>query len=99
MLNPPRPPRPNDKPALFRKPLTTNTAPYVLGPRPLEDTFQTIKIEISEMARHHTTKHNLTRKERLALKELATNHDLIINKADKGSTIVVRHRCDYIAEA
>ena len=98
MLNPPRPPRPNDEPALFRKPLTTNTTPYVLGPKPLEDAFQAIKMEISEMAQHHTIKHNLTRKERLALKELATNHDLIINKADKGSTIVVRHKCDYIAE-
>lgn len=45
------------------------------------------------------TKHNLTRKERLALNELINNPTLIINKADKGSTVVVQDRCDYITEA
>ena len=98
MVNPPRPPRPNEEPALFRIPSTTNTTPHVLGPRPLEDTFETIKLEISKMTQHPTTNYNLTRKERLALKELASNRDLVINKADKGSTIVVRHRLDYITE-
>ena len=45
-----------------------------------------------------TVKHNLARAERLALKELTTNQSLIINKADKGSTIVVRHRNDYVRD-
>ena len=40
----------------------------------------------------------MTRKERKALKELI-NPTLIINKADKGSTVVVKDRCDYITEA
>ena len=39
-----------------------------------------------------TAKYNLTRAERLTLKELAKNQNLVINKANKGSTIVVRHR-------
>ena len=39
---------------------------------------------------------NLTRREREALKQLTDNPTLIINKADKGSTIVVQDRSDYI---
>ena len=42
---------------------------------------------------------NLTRKERLALKELIQNPHLVINKADKGSTVVVEDRTDYIKNA
>ena len=42
---------------------------------------------------------NLTRKEREALNQLTNNPMLIINKADKGSTIVVQDRSEYIAEA
>ena len=42
---------------------------------------------------------NLTRKERLALKELIQNPHIIINKADKGSTIVVEDRDEYISNA
>ena len=42
---------------------------------------------------------NMTRKERKALNELINNPTLIINKADKGSTVVVQDRCDYITEA
>jgi len=70
-----------------------------LGPKPLEDAFEAMRLDISKLPLDNTKlkKHNnLTRKERIALKELSTNHQLIINKADKGSTIVVRHRIDYI---
>ena len=42
---------------------------------------------------------NLTRRERKALNELINNPTLIINKADKGSTVVVQDRSDYITEA
>ena len=61
-----------------------------------------MKLEISkleEKQQHPTLEHNnLTRNERLTLKELASNHDLIINKADKGSTIVIRDRNAYVEE-
>ena len=57
-----------------------------------------MKVEISHLEQHPTLKHNLTRQERLTLRELTLNNDLIINKADKGSTIVVRDRNDYIEE-
>ena len=36
---------------------------------------------------------------RLALRELTHNQNLIINKADEGSTIVVEDRDDYISNA
>ena len=42
---------------------------------------------------------NLTRKERLALRELINNPRMVINKADKGSTIVVEDRDEYISNA
>ena len=41
---------------------------------------------------------NITRAERIALENLALNEDLIINKADKGSTVVVQNKTDYVAE-
>ena len=42
---------------------------------------------------------NLTRKERLALKDLINNPHIVINEADKGSTIVVEDRDEYIKNA
>ena len=65
----------------------------MLGPKVLEYTFEAINIINIEHC--PTWKHNLTRKEKQALKELASNKNLIINKADKGSTVVVRSRTDY----
>ena len=100
LANPPRPERPDDEPALFRKTQSnqTNTNSFNLGPKALEDAFETMRDEIAKLEPHITTKHNLTRKERMTLKDLTTNHNLIINKADKGSTIVVRNKGDYIRE-
>ena len=54
--------------------------------------------DIANMIQDPMNKPNLTRNERLALKELTSNNDIIINKADKGSTIVVRNKKDYIRE-
>ena len=42
---------------------------------------------------------NLTRKERFALRDLINNPQIIINKVDKGSTIVVEDRDEYIRNA
>ena len=98
LINPPRTPRPNDEPTLIRKTeqFNDNTNTQNLGPKPLEDAFLAMKNEIANIKETHTTKYNLTRGERLALTQLSSNHDLIINKADKGFTIVVRNRDEYI---
>ena len=42
---------------------------------------------------------NLTRKERLALRDLLNNPRIVINKGDKGSMIVVEDRDEYISNA
>ena len=57
-------------------------------------------LEIVNEYKHKQNKtDNLTRRERKALNELINNPTLIINKVDKGSTIVVQDRSDYITEA
>ena len=51
---------------------------------------------INEQKHKQNKSDNLTRQERQALNQLINNPTLIINKADKGSTIVVQ---DRIADA
>ena len=102
-INPPRSPRPNDEPALVRtNPTSYNDTNTRLGPQPLENAFEAMRMDISKLTldknKSHKHNDNLTRNEKLALKQLAANHNLVINKADKGSTIVVRHKDDYIQE-
>ena len=46
-----------------------------------------------------TKSDNLTKNERIALKQLMENPLLIINKADKGNTVVIEDRSDYIQNA
>ncbi|MCY4327357.1 MAG: GIY-YIG nuclease family protein, partial [Rhodobacteraceae bacterium] len=98
LINPLRTPRPNDEPPLTRKnnKIVNNTNTQNLGPKPLEDAFLAMRNEIANITETQTVKHNLTRGERLALTQLSSNHNLVINKADKGSTIVVRSRDEYI---
>lgn len=40
--------------------------------------------------------HNLNPRERLALKALASNHDLIVKQTNKGGGVVIQNRSDYI---
>ena len=65
------------------------------------DTFlHRIRTEMLDENLYKQNKHdNLTRKERIALRELMENRHIIINKADKGSTIVVTDREDYVRNA
>ncbi len=39
---------------------------------------------------------NLTKEERKALKELKSNTNIVIKKADKGSAVIIMNRDDYI---
>ena len=65
------------------------------------DTFlHRIRLEIINEQKHKQNKSdNLMRQEQQALNQLINNPTLIINKADKGSTIVVQDRSEYIADA
>ena len=42
---------------------------------------------------------NLTKEEREAISALKNNPNIIIKKADKGSSLVIMNRTDYINEA
>ena len=46
----------------------------------------------------NNSKPNLTREQRLGLKQLVDNPEIIIKKADKGSTVVVMNTTDYLRE-
>ena len=65
----------------------------------LEGVLEAMKIEISQIPITDNISPNLSRGERKALRELICDKDLIINKVDKGSTIVVQNRADYIKTA
>ena len=58
-----------------------------------------MKVEISNTQTTDNISHNPSRNERRALRELICDKDLVIKKADKGSTIVVQNRADYIQTA
>ena len=65
------------------------------------DTFlHRVRLEMLNTDQYKQNKHdNLTRKERFALRDLINNPQIVINKADKGSTIVVEDRDEYIRNA
>ncbi len=61
----------------------------------IEDYLQNIKTTIDNMTPRLTSS-NLSHLERQAINELASNEDLIIKSADKGSGIVIEDRDKYI---
>ena len=58
-----------------------------------------MKLEVSQISLVYYPPYNLSSSERKALQELKCDTDLMIDKADKGSTIVVQSRADYIKDA
>ena len=44
------------------------------------------------------TKHNLTKEEQIGLNQLKSNKETVIQKADKGSAVVVMNNKDYLRE-
>ena len=88
----------NKKPAKARDPFQQNPK-FTPNPERLTDNgalytyLHRIRLEFLDESKYKQNKSdNLTRKERLALTELTHNRNLIINKADKGTTIVVEDR-------
>ena len=64
----------------------------------LELAIDTLRNKISDLDFEQTQGTNLTISERKALKELMNDNSIVINKADKGSTIVVQNHKDYALE-
>ena len=63
-----------------------------------EGILQMMKIQLSELQIQPSILKNLSRAQRTALRNLCKNNNIIINKADKGSMIVIINGSDYITE-
>ena len=61
--------------------------------------IEKVNNDLSDLDIDISVDQNLTREERNALKELRDNDNIIIKKADKGSSIVVMNKDDYVKEA
>ena len=70
-----------------------------IGASLLEGVLEAMKVEISNIQTTDNISHNPSWNERRVLRELICDKDLVINKADKGSTIVVQNRAYYIQTA
>ena len=61
----------------------------------LEDYIYALKIEATKL-KPRKTRNNLSQRQRIALRKLRKRNDNIIKKADKGSTVVIQDRQEYI---
>jgi len=62
----------------------------------LETFIEKTKVELMSLDLKQNVKDNLTKNERIVLSNLTQRTDIVINKADKGSTIVILTRSTYI---
>lgn len=69
-----------------------------MGPPNLELFFEICELEISQTKIKLPRRHNLTIKEKEALKNLSKDREIIIQKADKGGAIVIQNTRDYIKQ-
>ena len=56
------------------------------------------KLELAKATPTHPAHDNLTKAERIALRELKGRHDIIIKPANKGSAVVIKNVKDYLDE-
>ena len=69
------------------------------GPTNLEAMIACNELEFNTRPEYKPSRRdNLSREERLALKELTENTNIIIKPADKGSAVVIMNRTDYLKE-
>ena len=80
----------------FKKPSTWT--PQINDPA-VRTFVSNVNRSLSELNLKNRDRHNLTKNERESLAKLKTNKSIVIKKADKGSSIVVMNRSDYIKEA
>ena len=69
------------------------------GPLHLESFILANKMDLNKTIVKSPNKYNIDKDEKLALKSLTRNHDIVIKGADKGGAIVIQNRLeDYINE-
>ena len=96
-INPPRINPGTDGFTIYRQNINIKSNTPTKYPQ-FEGTLQAMKIQLSELQINQSNSRNLSRAQRTALRNLSKNNNIIINKADKGSTIVIRNKTDYITE-
>ena len=64
----------------------------------MENFINSVREQISDIDFEQGINPNLTINERKALRNLQDDNSIIINKADKGSTIVIQNHKDYATE-
>ena len=89
--------QPHKPKSKFWKPKPQN--PYAVTDNAhLENTIEQLKLKMVQIEYTQSKTDNLTRNERRALVNLTARTDIVINKADKGSTIVILDRTQYISD-
>ena len=83
------------KSPFFRAPQNTLHTPTYLLPPLTEGLLDEIRQDLWDLPTQ-TIDPNLTKQERAALIALKNNKDIVINHGDKGSSIVIQNRWDYI---
>ena len=97
-INPPRIYQCTDGFPIYRHNKNTNKRNLLTKYPQFEGTLQAIKIQLSELQTDQSNMRNLSRAQSKALQNLCKNNNIVINKADKGSTIVIINKKDYIEE-
>lgn len=69
------------------------------GPPTLESFILVNHSQVNKLPHLETHFQNLSKSERLSIRELASNKSIIIKPADKGSGVVIMNTSDYIYEA
>lgn len=83
---------------MYRPKGTWEPAPGKCGT--LEPYIDAVESDIEKLlANQQVVPDNLTKEERSALQRLKNKDDIVIKKADKGSTVVILDRQAYVAEA
>ena len=80
----------------FKRPSTWT--PKIFDPA-VRTFVSNVNKSLSELNLKNRESHNLSKNERESLAKLKLNKSIVIKKADKGSSIVVMNRSDYIKEA
>jgi hypothetical protein len=86
----------NSKQHLFREKSDWEPDPQLL-PQQIHDTIQEMEEKISKIGLENGPS-NLTKNEKMALKNLKNDPQIIIKPADKGSATVIMDRQDYLTE-